>query len=248
MKKLTLPLIAGLLIFSKCYAGNWDHIYMGTNFGATINNYSYINLSGGGSVGGTNYPTANNKFSNQKITEGNAQVNLGIGHSYGRFYIGFNTLVQLSINTDKDFKTTKIINGKTTDVTQSIVPNAFAFGVNIQPGIVISPKLLIYSELGFILQPIDLKTTVRLTNNPQNSYSNYVDKSFLAKGLQYGIGVRYRLNNQVTIKSSFIMTSFRGSNQVLNNNPVVGNNDFHIYSSTKLKSAQTFLIGVDYDF
>ena len=157
MKKAMLFFI-GLLTMTCSYSNNWDHVYMGTNFGATISNYSDVKFAGRGSVSGTLYPAASNMLSKQKVTEGNAQIDLGIGHSFGHFYIGTNVFTQLSINSDKDFlaKATSGIN--TTSVKQEMVPNAFAFGLNIQ-------------KIGYQKMSRELITMfARIRSNPEHQY------------------------------------------------------------------------------
>lgn len=247
-KKILLCILS--LMFTQAGASAWDGFYMGTNLGATVSNYSDIKLYGRGSIGSTIYPAASNKFSNQKVTQGNAKINLGVGHTYGIFYVGGNLFLQLGVNTDKDFTAKNSSGNNTTTVKQEIVPSAFSFGIDVQPGITVSKNLLIYTELGFIFQPIDLHTYTTLSSSP-TSYFGDVDKSFTAKGLQYGLGVRYRINDRMSIDGSFVITSYNNSDQALGSttSPIIsGNNIFYVYSSTKLKSAQTFLVGVDYKF
>ena len=248
MKK-TILLFIGLLAVTSSYASNWDHIYMGTNFGATISNYD-VKFSGRGSVGATSYPTASKALSNEKVTSGNAQVTWGLGHTFGRFYLGGNLLLQLGMNQDKTFTATQTSGANSTTVRQQIDPNAFSFGVNFQPGIVLSPKTLLYSEVGILLQSVSIRTETRLATST-NFYGAAIDKSFWAKGLQYGIGLRYQLNDQMTIKGSFVMTSFINNDKVLGSmtSPIISaTNTSYVYSFTKLKSEQMFLIGVDYSF
>lgn len=226
---------------------NWNGLYVKASIGASKTTFSPVDLSGIPSNSGVDFPGVSGKFDNQKIPKEINKFALGYEHLLGNFYLGGDLFFEINMNVDKDQILRQANATATTYIRQKIFPSAFSFGAELQPGFLITNKLLAFVDLGFIASPVKLDFYTSLMNDPID-HENAIHKSFLSKGLQYGAGLRYAINKHFSLSTEFIETHYLNKSIILSHSTSVSGGSFISSSSTKIKNSSAILLVIFYRF
>lgn len=227
-----LAYAGGPQIPPPAWRGDFNGVYVGAHTGALIGtSVNKINTSLG--FGGVPNGLAQNNFSYDSITKMVGGIQLGWGHEFDLFYLGFDihgTYQDYTIS-DKFGIVAQVAGVGTQNVNVLTVAKLeTSYGVDFRAGVLLSPVVLLFGRIGVAKSVFKLlsSTTAAIdnagtasiifnNNNSENVYGLRLGVGIETKATRYlSLGIEYQYTGYPTVKTARVLNTGGAINPINN--------------------------------